>query len=73
MPIYRVKCYKAGEWDKKDDIEIEADNELEAAEKVCGEPLLEGSSKPGLYRVEVWKAGNPLSGKSRTIFLPNRF
>lgn len=57
MSIFSVRCYAnakpEGEYQK-----IEAESELEAAEKACGRPLIEGA-KPGNLRALVWSPHNP--------------
>ena len=41
MPRFKVRCYERGTWDKIEPREVEARDERETAESVCGEPLLE--------------------------------
>ena len=58
MTIFKVKCYEGGVWDNSDPIGVEAQNDREAAEYVCGGRLLY-DGKPGQLRAEVWPASSP--------------
>ena len=40
MQVFKVVCYKAGEWDLANARLVEARDEQEAAERVCDCPLL---------------------------------
>ena len=55
MQSFKVICYEAGKWDGIGPRDIEAQDEREAAESVCGGPLIE-AGKPGQLRAEVWPA-----------------
>ena len=57
MPFFKVRCYVAGKSDENPR-KVEANNKLEAAEGVCGGPLVEGA-KPGNLRAVVWPLDNP--------------
>ena len=56
MPRFKVMCYDRGRWDCQEPRIVEARNAKEAAEKVCGGPLIRGSDKPGNLRAKVWPA-----------------
>ncbi len=58
MPIFMVRCYVGGKPDEYKFRTIEAKDVLEAAEKVCGGPLIEGA-KPGNLRAVVWLLDKP--------------
>ncbi len=58
MPSFKVLCFVGGKWDENDAVKIEATHALEAAEKVCGEPLIEGA-KLGDIRAEVTPLDKP--------------
>ena len=58
MPRFKVRCYESGKWDEIEPRDIEAQDEQEAAESVCGGPLLE-AGKLGQLRVEVWTPSSP--------------
>ncbi len=58
MPRFNVRCYESGKWDEIEPRDIEAQNEREAAESVCGGPLLE-AGKLGQLHAEVWPLGKP--------------
>ena len=58
MPRFKVRCYESGKWDEIEPRDIEAQDEQEAAESVCGEPLLE-AGKLGQLRAEVWPLSSP--------------
>jgi hypothetical protein len=64
MPHFKVKCYSGAIWDQNEPSDIEALDEKEAAESVCGEPLVE-RGKPGQLRAEVWA---PISPSSKKFF-----
>ena len=57
MPFFVVKCYAGGKA-KRDPRKVEARDALEAAEKICGGPLIEGA-KPGNIRAEVLSLEKP--------------
>lgn len=67
MQSFRVRCYEAGKWDKIEPRDIEAQDEREAAERVCGRPLVEGG-KPGQLRAQVWSASKPSARKM--LYIP---
>ena len=67
MPNFGVLCYDRGVSDQKPYTIIEAENELQAAIQVCGEPLTDGG-KPGQLRAVVWPVSNPNAKKP--FFLP---
>ena len=56
MPIFTVWCYVGGK--RNDPRRIEAKDALDAAENVCGGPLIEGS-KPGTILAEVLAQDKP--------------
>ena len=58
MPVFRVRCYNSGIWDERQPREIEAPNELEAAQSVCGQQLVR-LGKLGQLRAEVWPWRSP--------------
>jgi hypothetical protein len=58
MPQFKVMCYESGISDGKEARNIEARNEREAAERVCGIPLAE-RGKQGQHRATVWLAEWP--------------
>ena len=58
MPRFKVRCYERAIWDKIEPRDIEAQDEQEAAESVCGEPLLE-RGVAGRLRAEVWPLSSP--------------
>ena len=62
MPRFKVRCYEGTIWDKIEPRDIEARDEQEAAESVCGEPLLD-AGKPGQLRAEVWPPASPRKNK----------
>ena len=62
MPHFKVKCYEAAKWDEIEPRDIKAQDEREAAERVCGRPLIEGG-KPGQLRAQVWPASKPSAKK----------
>jgi hypothetical protein len=62
MPIFRVTCYKAGEWDGAQAREIEAEDEQDAAEQVCGAPLVT-EGKLGELRAQVSPVSEPVVKK----------
>ena len=57
MPFFMVKCYVGAKSDENPR-KVEANNKLEAAEDVCGGPLVEGA-KPGNLRAIVWPLDKP--------------
>ena len=54
MPHFKVMTYDRGKWDYLEPRIVEARNAKEAAEKVCGSPLIEGSDRPENLRTKVW-------------------
>ena len=54
MPHFKVMTYDRGKWDYLEPRIVEARNAKEAAEKVCGSPLIKGSDKLGNLRTKVW-------------------
>ncbi len=62
MQSFKVICYEAGKWDDIGPRDIEAQDEREAAESVCGGPLIE-AGKPGQLSAEVWPASKPSARK----------
>ena len=62
MHSFKVKCYEAAKWDGIGARDIEAQDEREAAESVCGGPLI-GRGKPGQLRAQVWPASKPSAKK----------
>ncbi len=70
MPRFKVKCYKAAKWDGIKPHDIQAQDEQEAAERVCGGPLIEGAGKPGQLSAEVWLSSKPRTKKQ--FYIPAR-
>ena len=62
MQSFKVRCYEAAKWDWIEPRDIEAQDEREAAEIVCGGPLIE-AGKPGQLRAQVWPASKPSARK----------
>ncbi len=62
MPRFKVRCYERGIWDKAEPQDIEAQDEREAAEIVCGKSLTD-AGKPGQFRAEVWPVSSPRAKK----------
>jgi hypothetical protein len=56
MPRFKVMTYNRGTWDRIEPRIVEARDEKEAAERVCGAPLVPGSNSPGNLRAKVWPA-----------------
>jgi len=54
VPHFKVMTYDRGKWDYLEPRIVEARNAKEAAEKVCGSPLIEGSDRPENLRTKVW-------------------
>lgn len=48
MPIYYVNRYENGVWDGHASTRVEAENELQAAQEVCGEQLTERGGGVGI-------------------------
>ncbi len=67
MPTFGVKCYVQGELDGVEHEPIEADDEREAAVRICGQPLARGG-KLGQLRAVVWPTSKP--GKRTPFFTP---
>ena len=70
MPRFKVRCYESGKWDEIEPRDIEAQDEREAAESVCGGPLVE-AGKLGQLRAEVWPVSLP-SDKKHFYVQPGR-
>ena len=64
MPLFMVRCYEGGKSDKKEARKIEAKDEREAAESVCGGALSE-RGKPGQLRAVVSPLAKP---GDKTVF-----
>jgi hypothetical protein len=58
MPTFNVKCFNAGRWDRRKPREVEANTEKEAAELVCGGPLM-ATGQDGHYRAQVYLPSRP--------------
>ncbi len=58
MPFFIVRCYTHGRSDE-DSRKVEADDKLQAAEDVCGGPLIEGTTNLGNLRATVRPLDNP--------------
>ena len=69
MPHFKVICYERAIWDGQPPHDVEAQNEREAAESVCGKPLLE-AGKPGQLRAQVWPVSKPSAKKM--FYVPAR-
>jgi hypothetical protein len=54
MPIFRVMCYRDGVWDRQEPRVVEAQNARQAAEMICGEPVIEGSDRGSPLYLKVW-------------------
>ena len=67
VPTFRVVCYEAGEWDLAKARVVEAQDAQEAAERVCGRPLLSGGNI-GQLRAQVAPISRPRS--KRTFYAP---
>ncbi len=63
MPRFNVKCYERGKWDEIEHRDIEAQDEREAAVRICGGPLIEEAGKSGQLRAQVWPVSNPSARK----------
>ena len=55
---FMVTCFEAGKWDGAEAREVEARDEKEAAERVCGGSL-EAAGKPGQLRAQVSPVDEP--------------
>ena len=64
MQEFRVVCYEAGEWDQANARVVEARDEQEAAERVCGRPLV-ARGKIGHLCAQVSPVSKPAA---RTLF-----
>ena len=62
MPHFKGKYFDGATWDKKEPRDIEAQDAREAAERICGGPLIE-MGKPGQLRAQVWLASKPSAKK----------
>ncbi len=69
MPHFKVRCYESAIWDEIEPRDIKAQDEREAAERVCGRPLIEGG-KLGQLRAEVWLPSKPWTKKQ--FYVPAR-
>ena len=58
MPFFMVTCFSGGKPDEAPR-KVEAHDKLQAAEDVCGGPLIEGPAKPGNLRATVRPLDNP--------------
>jgi hypothetical protein len=58
MPRFMVRCYIAGKWDRLEPHELEAESELQAAQRACGVDLVD-AGKAGQLRAQVWPSGSP--------------
>lgn len=67
MQRFKVKCYERAIWDEKEPCDIVAQDEREAAERVCGGHLVE-AGKPGQLRAQVWPASKP--GERKVFYVP---
>ena len=67
MRIFTVMCFEAGQWDQKEPRDIEARDEQEAAERVCGGPLV-AAGKPGQLRAQVSPSSKP--GVKKMFYVP---
>ena len=67
MQVFKVVCYKAGEWDLANARLVEARDEQEAAERVCDGPLL-ATGNVGQLRAQVTPISRPRS--RRTFYTP---
>jgi hypothetical protein len=70
MPRFKVKCYKAAKWDGIKPHDIKAQDEQEAAVRVCGGPLIEEAGKPGQLRAQVWPVSDPSARKM--FYIPHQ-
>jgi hypothetical protein len=57
MSKFHVRCYENGIWNHEEPKIVEATSTKQAAERVCGGPLI--SSGLGKLRAEAWPAGRP--------------
>lgn len=62
MQVFKVRCFDAEVWDGNDPSDVEANNEQEAAERVCG-VVLRDNGMPGQYCVEVYLPSAPATKK----------
>ena len=58
MPMFMVLCYVGGKWDGNAARRIQAKDALEAAENVCGRPLI-ANGKLGQLRAVVSPQDKP--------------
>ena len=58
MQVFKVRCFKAGVWDGIEPRDVEANNEKEAAERICG-GLLRDGGMIGQLRAEVYLPSSP--------------
>jgi hypothetical protein len=63
MPRFKVMVFRCGEWDKEDPRDVDAANETEAAEKVCGPEPLGETGHHGKLRAELWRHHQPTNKK----------
>lgn len=62
MPVFKVRCFNAGQWDGVEPRDVEARDEHEAAERICGGPLVD-SGIPGRLRAQVHPPSEPAKKK----------
>lgn len=55
MVRWKVRTYQAGVWDEKPPRVIDAETSEQAAELVCGVPMIAGPGPYGTYRAAVWR------------------
>ena len=67
MQTFKVVCYEAGEWDLARARVVEAQDAQEAAERVCGGPLL-SRGNIGQLRAQVAPISRPRS--TTTFYAP---
>ncbi len=67
MPLFMVRCYDENAMRDTDPLEVEAEDELAAAERICGGPLID-AGKPGQLRAEVWPRSSP--AKKSFFYVP---
>ena len=70
MPRFKVKCYERGKWDEIEHRDIEAQDQHEAAVRICGGPLIGEAGQPGQLRAQVWPVSKP--GARKMFYIPAR-
>jgi len=55
MLTYRVRCFKDGQWDGNDLVEVKAGTPEHAASVVCGGPVRGGLGTLQELRAHVWQ------------------